>query len=114
MTTFKIRRLSLRSRANIIRGLHRSWEPGGAHDLRFRHKEIDADTQRLRTLWDRKGSHYASIKMNGREFQCYWSTLGRSDQVDIFCENRKMTTCSINRIWREISQITTVGEKILD
>ena len=90
--TSKVARLTPAGRQRILRGLARSWQPGGAHDLRFHHAPVDADTLRKRALHDRKGSHYATISTNGFVFELFWSASGRVDQVDVFIGGKHMLT----------------------
>ena len=93
-------RLSRKGIENIRRGLKRSWLDG-AHRQRVG-REIDADTIRKRALFDRKGTHFADINFGGGVFRAYWSTRGRSDQVDLFCDGVLVATCAPNRIFSEL------------
>lgn len=90
--TSKVARLTPAGRARILRGLARSWQPGGSHDARFHHATVDADTLRLRTLHDRKGAHYATVLTSGLVFELFWSVNGRVDQVDVFLAGKNMLT----------------------
>jgi hypothetical protein len=97
-------RLSLKGIESIRRGLRRSWTDG-THRQRQQQREPDADTMRNRALWDRKGSRFADITLpDGQLFRAYWSTCGRTDQVDVFHDGRKVATCSPNRIFKEINR----------
>lgn len=92
MTTFKVRRLSRGGLDRIIRGLKRSWQPGGAHRLRQQAREPDADDLRRRALYDRRGTEYATIVMDGNRFVLLWSAAGRTDQVDVFLDGVLLAT----------------------
>ena len=85
-------RLTQRGKTNIRRGLRRSWQPGGAHDLRFRHKEPDADTLRWRAYQDRKGSLFAEVRMGGEVFTLRHSTA-HARRLDIFNHGHKIAVC---------------------
>jgi hypothetical protein len=87
MTTYQVHRLTPKGRANIKRGLARSWAEGGTHreKQKARGQNADADTVRARALDDRRGSEYATITMRGgKRFVLLWSVKGRRDQLDIF------------------------------
>lgn len=98
-------RLSQRGLENIRRGLKRSWSEGGTHRERFKRGELDADTLRRRALFDRKGTHYATIAMNGQTYSVLWSTLGRSDQVDIYHNTKKLVTCRPSLVLRRLEEL---------
>lgn len=98
--------LSPKGIQNIKRGLRRSWESGGPHDLRFRHHEVDADTLRSRTRYDRKGTFYADIRTAAGEFKVLWSTAGRTDQLDVFHRGKLLTTCRPNRVLKRIGELS--------
>lgn len=55
-------------------------------------REIDADTLRQRALFDRRGTEYATVMMGGQRFTLLWSTAGRCDQVDVFCDGQRLDT----------------------
>ncbi len=87
----KVRRLTPRGRRQISDALRRSWQ-SGAHHARFHSGEPDADTLRKRALSDRRGSHYATVQMQGCTFTLLWSTNGRTDQIDVFEGTRLLAT----------------------
>lgn len=104
ITTFKVMRLSRKGIENIKRGLRRSWKDG-THRQMQKAREPDAEGLRKRALWDRKGAHFSDIRMaDGRLFCVHWSTLGRTDQVDVFFEGAKVCTCSPSAIFSKIPQ----------
>ena len=85
-------RLTPRGKINIVRGLRRSWEPGGSHDLRFRSGEPDADTLRQRAAHDRRGRCVLAGRCGRLGFAVCHSTAGRTDQYDIFLDGQLVTT----------------------
>lgn len=94
--------LSRKGIENIKRGLRRSWRDG-THRRLQQQRLPTAEDARKRALWDRKGVRFADIRLpDGRLFRAYWSVLGRSDQVDLFCDGAKLATCAPNRIFKEI------------
>ena len=104
--TSKVARLTPAGRARILRGLRRSWLPGGAHDLRFHHRPVDADTLRRRAADDRRGSVVLAGHLNSAAgavpFSLRWSTAGRSDQLDLFVDGRLRLTAAAPRIVPEL------------
>ena len=90
---------------NIKRGLHRSWEPGGAHDRRFRHNPVDADTLRQRALHDLKGRHAFTIKRNGRTVEVYHS-VHHVRRLDLYEAGRFLVTLRPGLVLPEIVRLT--------
>lgn len=92
MPTFKSkRRWSEARKQAVIRGLKRSWAPGGAHYIRFRNRPVDADTMRERALWDRKG-RWASTFEAGPVYLLILHAKRRCDAYDVYCDGRVVCT----------------------
>lgn len=83
-------------------GLLRSWQPGGAHDLRFRHKEPDAETLRRRAADDRRGQVIlrgtVQTAAGPQPLLICWSTTGRIDQLDVVIAGRVLATAAARGI----------------
>ena len=106
MSISKVARLTPAGRARILRGLARSWQPGGSHDARFHHATVDADTLRKRAFADRRGGVVMAGHLNAAHgalpFSLRWSTAGRTDQLDLFVDRRHVLTAAAPRILPEL------------
>jgi hypothetical protein len=104
--TSKVARLTPAGRARVLAGLRRSWKPGGAHDLRFHRQQADADTLRSRALYDRRGTvvlaGHCNTQAGAVPIAVRYSTAGRSDQLDVFLDNRLLFTASAARAMPEL------------
>ena len=98
-----VKRMAWRERQR--QGLLRSWQPGGSHDLRFRHKPVDADTLRKREQFDRKGSHAFRVVIGGREFEVYHSTA-HAQRYDIFRAGYKLATRRLGLVLETIANLS--------
>lgn len=95
-------RLSRKGIENIKRGLRRSWKDG-THRQRQQQRKLDADTLRKHALHDRKGESYAELRFpDGRVFKLYWSTRGRTDQLDVFLNSKLVSTCAPYKLFKEL------------
>lgn len=101
MPTSQVPSLVSRSRLSGYRerqrqGLLRSWQPGGAHDLRFRQRPVDADTLRARAMHDRKGrivlAGVIQTALGPKDCLICHSTAGRTDQFDLIVDGRVEAT----------------------
>lgn len=82
------RRHSERQRLRV----KRSWDSGERHAAIIR-RGVDADAVRFRALEDRRGLQV----LNAGKLVVCWSVLGRTDQLDIFENGRKIFTGSPHR-----------------
>lgn len=96
--------LSQKGIERIRRGLKRSWKDGTHRQLQ-QQRPVSAEDIRMRALHDRKGSFFAAIHAaDGRVFKAYWSTMGRTDQVDLFLDNAKIATVAPYGIWKVLHE----------
>lgn len=97
------RRHSERQRIRV----KRSWDSGERHAAIIR-RGVDADTLRLRALEDRRGT----VVIDAGAVVVLWSMLGRTDQMDIFEDGRKVFTGSAHRCMDELVKMSMNKQEV--
>jgi hypothetical protein len=87
-TNWRKRRIDA-ARLRGKRMAHASWRDSGPRRLAMLTRDIDADTVRARALEDARGQWVgAHVFDHGERWECYRSTGGRTDQIDVFIAGR--------------------------